>query len=94
MGFTCSLSWLFKFTYKTSFENQLTKHELDHVYLGEFNARPIPNPDEVEDWQWVDMEFLKLDIKNNPHKYTFWLRYVYDRFYLHYAALEKQKGNG
>ena len=89
MGFSCSLSWLFKFTYKTSFDNKLTEHELDHVYLGEFNGRPVPDPDEAEDWQWADMEFLKLDIKNNPQKYTFWLRYVYNRFYLHYVALEK-----
>ncbi len=94
MGFTCSLSWLFKFIYKTSFENNLTEYELDHVYIGKFNGKPIPDPDEVEDWQWLDTDFLKLDVKNNPHKYTFWLRYVYDRFYLYSAARKKQKGNG
>jgi isopentenyl-diphosphate delta-isomerase len=93
MGFTCSLSWSFKFIYKTSFENKLTEHELDHVFIGKCNAKPIPNPDEVEDWQWVDIDFLKLDVHNHPDKYTFWLRYVYDRFYLHYEAWEKQNSD-
>jgi isopentenyl-diphosphate delta-isomerase len=30
MGFICSLSWLFKFFYKTSFENKLIEYELVH----------------------------------------------------------------
>ena len=87
MGFSCSLSWLFKFIYKTSFDNNLTEHELDHVFIGKFDAKPIPNPEEVENWRWVDLDFLKHDIKVDPQKYTFWLRHVYDRFYLSYSLL-------
>lgn len=91
MGFSCPLSWLFKFTYRTSFENKLIEHELDHVFIGKCNVQPTPNPAEVESWQWVDIDFLQRDVKNNPQKYTFWLRYVYDRFYGEYTAWEKQQ---
>lgn len=86
MGFTCSLNWQFKFMYKASFENKLTEHEIDHVFLGKSNINPIPNPEEVADWRWENIHSLKLDLKKNPHQYTFWLCYSYDRFYNDYLA--------
>ena len=89
MGFSCSLTWLFKFMYKASFENKLTEHEIDHVFLGRSNDSPIPNPDEVEDWRWVHIDDLKVDLKKNPHQYTFWLCHIYDRFYDSYVARKK-----
>jgi isopentenyl-diphosphate delta-isomerase len=88
MGFTCSLSWLFKFMYKASFENNLIEHELDHIFLGEYNANPIPNPQEVDDWRWENIDSLRIDLKKNPHQYSFWLCYIYDRFYDSYVALK------
>lgn len=81
MGISCSLTWLFKFRYKASFENKLTEHEIDHVFLGKYDANPIPNPDEVEDWRWVNMESLKVDLNQHPHLYTYWLCHIYDSFY-------------
>ncbi|MBW3544265.1 MAG: isopentenyl-diphosphate Delta-isomerase [Bacteroidetes bacterium] len=89
MGISCSLTWLFKFMYKASFENKLTEHEIDHVFLGRYEANPIPNPDEVADWRWVNMEALRVDLKKHPHQYTYWLCHIYDSFYDHYMALRK-----
>lgn len=89
MGISCSLTWLFKFRYKASFENKLTEHEIDHVFLGKTNAAPLPNPDEVADWRWVKLEALKKDLKKHPHRYTYWLCHIYDCFYEHYTALKK-----
>jgi isopentenyl-diphosphate Delta-isomerase len=86
MGISCSLRWLFKFNYKATFENGLTEHEIDHVFLGRSNDTPLPNPQEVEDWRWVPMEALKADLKKNPRQYTYWLCQIYDRFYDHYMA--------
>lgn len=88
MGFTCPLTWLFKFKYKASFENKLTEHEIDHVFLGSATANPNPDPEEVEDWRWENIHSLKDELKKNPHGYSFWLCYVFDRFYEHYTALK------
>ena len=88
MGISCTLIWMFKFMYKTTFENKLTEYEIDHVFLGRSNANPTPNPDEVEDWRWVNIDALKVDLKNNPQLYTFWFCHVFDRFYDSYRGLK------
>ncbi|RAU84481.1 isopentenyl-diphosphate Delta-isomerase [Pontibacter arcticus] len=88
MGFTCPLIWLFKFKYKIAFDNNLTEHELDHVFVGRYNQDPTPNPEEVESWAWVNLDSLKTDLEENPEKYTYWFRYVYDTFYNTYCLQE------
>lgn len=79
MGFDTRLKEIFKFTYKASFDNGLTEHELDHVFVGRFDGKPKPNPEEVGDWRWVGMPELKEDIAKNPSKYTPWFKIVLGR---------------
>lgn len=76
MGFGCDLKKLFNFTYRASFENGLTEHELDYVYLGKWNSNPLPNADEVQNWKWQSTEAVLEDIKNNPENYTFWFKAI------------------
>ncbi len=80
MGFDCALEPLFTFKYQADLDNNLTEHELDHVYLGQFDGQPKPNPDEVCEWKWVDLLDLQEDLGNNPALYTYWLNYVFERF--------------
>ena len=47
MGFECQLNKAFDFIYKTEFENGLTEHEFDHVYIGYYDRDPIVNPEEA-----------------------------------------------
>jgi isopentenyl-diphosphate delta-isomerase len=35
---------------------------------------PNPNPEEVEDWKYVDMDWLNKDVKENPNDYTVWFK--------------------
>jgi len=79
MGFDCPLEEIFKFTYKAVFENGLTEHEIDHVFIGRFDGVPQPNKDEVEDWKWVNLDDLKTDMKAHPEKYTYWFKACIDR---------------
>jgi isopentenyl-diphosphate delta-isomerase len=74
MGFECELKKAFSFTYRAEFENGLIEHEYDHVFIGKFDGEPQPDPEEVEDWKWVDTEELKKDIKENPDSYTYWFK--------------------
>ncbi len=80
MGFSCKLREAFSFTYKTKFDNGLSEHEYDHVFIGRFDGQPRSNPEEVEEWKWVDPEELRKDVAKHPENYTYWLKAVIDRF--------------
>jgi isopentenyl-diphosphate delta-isomerase len=54
------------------------EYEFDHVLVGNFDGEPKINTQEAEDFQWVSLEFLNRDIKENPDKYTYWLKECYD----------------
>lgn len=74
MGFDCSLKEVFSFIYKVKFDNGLCEHELDHVLIGSYDGKPLPNQEEYEEWKWISLKELKKDIRKNPEKYTYWLR--------------------
>ncbi|HEX2098527.1 MAG TPA: isopentenyl-diphosphate Delta-isomerase [Rubrobacteraceae bacterium] len=74
-GFDTRLKELFSFLYRASDAGSgLAEHEFDHVFYGEFDGDPRPNPDEIEDWKWVDVTELMSDLENNPHRYTPWFK--------------------
>jgi isopentenyl-diphosphate delta-isomerase len=81
MGFNTELKELFHFIYKAPFDNGLTEHELDHVMIGYFNEEPKINPEEVEDWKWMKIEDVKIDMGNQPELYTVWFKIIFDEFY-------------
>lgn len=77
LGFDCEMKEVHSFTYRVQFSNGLTEHEFDHMFIGfADNVTIIPNPDEVSDYLWMSLEDLRLDIENNPQKYTEWLKIV------------------
>ncbi len=74
MGMQCANHFAFSFVYKTQFENGLTEHELDHVYIGYCNTPPVINITEVEDYKYISMENLLEDVEANPEHYTSWFK--------------------
>lgn len=76
MGFTTKVSPLFFFVYKYSFQNGLTEHELDHVFIGKYNKDPQPNSEEVSHYKWITINLLMQDIEQYPDSYTPWLRLI------------------
>lgn len=74
MGFDCELKKLFCFIYNKGFHNGLTENEYDCVFVGKFDGKPKPNPEEIENIKWVNFSELKKDIEQNPNKYSVWLR--------------------
>ena len=90
MGFDCQLNALFSFIYHTKLENNLFEHELDHVLVGRYDGQPIPNPDEVDDWKWINIDTLKLDVKENPEHYTYWFKLVLNRVLKQYNRVISQ----
>lgn len=80
MGFDTDLEKVLEFTYKSELDKGLTEHEYDHVMVGYFDGQPSPNPAEVAEWKWIEVEDLRADIQNNPAEYTEWFKIIFDRF--------------
>ena len=83
MGFDCELTEKFSFLYKTPFDNGLTEHELDFIFIGEFNGIPNINPQEVKDYAWMMIEDVLLDAKQFPNKYTEWFKIILNEYVSH-----------
>ena len=73
MGMVADLKKIHSFVYKIKFDNGLTEHEYDYVLIGNSDKTPILNPEEAEDFKWIDTVTLRKDLKQNPQNYSYWL---------------------
>ncbi len=76
LGFTTKTKKVLSFLYKSDYENGLTEHEIDHVFVGRFDGVPQPNPEEVMDYKWITIDDLKVDIAKHPEIYTTWFKII------------------
>jgi isopentenyl-diphosphate Delta-isomerase len=76
MGIDLQPTFSYKFIYKVALDKALLEHECDHVFLGQFDGTPVINPEEVEDWKYVDVQSLKIDMQKNPEAYTEWFKLI------------------
>lgn len=74
MGFDCDFDEAFSFVYKADVGLGLTEHEFDHVFIGTSDDEPVPNPDEVSGWKYIDLSTLEIDVKENSGNYTIWFK--------------------
>lgn len=72
LGFTAPLAKIFDFHYNASFDNGLTEHEFDHVYVGTFTGKINPNPAEVQDYCYKRIDEIAETIESHQHKFTAW----------------------
>jgi isopentenyl-diphosphate Delta-isomerase len=79
MGFDCQPEFSYKFIYKTNLDQNMIEHEYDHVFVASFSGRPEVNPQEVEDWKYVELAWLKKDIILRPEVYTYWFRLMIEK---------------
>lgn len=85
MGFMCPLKEITAFEYRApNVGNGLTEHEYDHIFFGTFDGEPKLNPEECEDWKWIDVAEIRKDINKNPQNYTPW-------FVILFKELDKRK---
>jgi isopentenyl-diphosphate delta-isomerase len=74
MGFKTPLTKAFAFVYKANFDNGLTEHEYDHVFIGRYDGAILPDKDEVESFCFMSMAELKAAMQLHPQKYTAWFK--------------------
>ncbi len=74
MGFDCGLTEAFTIIYKADVGNGMIEHEFLHVFFGRRTRNPRINPNEVNDWKWMNLDEIDNDIKINGNDYSEWLK--------------------
>ncbi len=74
LGFSCEVTKAFSFIYKAELDNGLTEHEFDHVFIANYEGNITPNQEEVEDYKYVDCDYLAFEMEHFSEKYTPWFR--------------------
>lgn len=87
MGIHAPVEKIFDFRYRADFENGLIENELDHVYFGEFNDVPKPNPAEIQAWKYSSFEEIKKEIAKDGSMFTPWFKLVLDRVNENYKKM-------
>jgi isopentenyl-diphosphate delta-isomerase len=76
MGFDCALSYVTSFLYRASVSQTMIEHEIDHIFIGKFNAHPHTNPDEVNQYLWLDVDEIKQRILAQPRDFAEWFKEI------------------
>lgn len=95
MGINLIPQFAYKFVYKAYLDHNLTEYELDHVFTATFEGIPQANPDEVEDWRFVDITTLKKEMADKPSAFTAWFHLImnHPQFELLAASKVGKSGN-
>lgn len=77
LGFTMPLEKAFEFTYRSEFDNGLTEHEFDHVFIGVYDGDVHPNRAEVSEHGWLRPEDIRTRLERDPQQFTSWFRLAF-----------------
>lgn len=79
MGFDCELKEVFSFTYRVEFDNGLTEHEYDHVFIGSYDGEIVPESNEVSAYKYVSLDKIEEQLNSEPDAFTPWFRLAFSR---------------
>lgn len=74
LGCTAIVQKAFHFTYKAEFDNGLTEHEFDHVFIGEYEGAMQLNTEEVSEVCYKSITVIKDEIAHDAGSYTEWFK--------------------
>jgi len=72
MWFSTDVQEIFAFVYRSDYENWLSEHEYDHVFVWYYDDDPVPNPEEVCEYSWKSLADIRQDMTQDPENYTTW----------------------
>ena len=87
MGMKCEMHEAYSFIYKAPVGEGLTEHEFDHVFIGQSDAIPCINSDEVASWKYMTIPDLEKDIALYPEHYTEWFKITFEEMTHHAEVL-------
>lgn len=84
LGIHPDIHHAFSFVYIAAFDNGLTEHEFDHVFVGRYNGDTYPNPTEVEAVRYLHVAEIRREMRDAPENYTEWFKIAFDRVCEHF----------
>ena len=90
MGFNTDLEKIFDFIYKAPYDNGLTEYEFDHVLVGHYNGKVVPNPEEVSDYCFKSVAEIKDSLELHAGKYTAWFKIAFPKLQPYMDSLPSQ----
>lgn len=83
LGIETELTPKFHFIYKADVGGNLWEHELDHVFIGNYQQDFNLNKEEVAEVRYISMEDLDREIKENPENFTEWFKIILEEYKHH-----------
>lgn len=83
LGIRPAIKHAFSFTYRADFENGLTEHEFDHVFVGNYEGPIEPNPEEVSEYCYKSIPDIREQMRTDPHHFTEWFKIAFDEVQKH-----------
>ena len=68
---SCMPEEKFSFVYYSKYEG-LSEYEYDHVLVTDYHGAMVPNPEEIMDTRWIELEQLKRELEEEPQKFSAW----------------------
>lgn len=100
LGITAELKEAFCFRYRVNLSNGLIENELVHMMFGRYRpdagltSAPLPDPNEVSELRWMDLQALSRDLSVNSDTYAPWLRLYVKTGHNDLARALQQLGQG
>lgn len=94
LGMRSDLTFLYKFIYQASFQDQGTEHELCWVYIGKSKDAVRANPNEVADWRYLSPAEVDEDLIQNATHYSPWMKLEWEAIRNQYAQQLAEQATG
>lgn len=72
LGISCPCREVGSFVYRHQFSPELFEYEYDHVFLGHFRGNVFPNPEEIMEVRWFELEELLSLMNQKPDMFASW----------------------
>ena len=79
MGIKAKINKAFHFIYKASLDQGLTEHELDYVFVGNYEGDINPNSLEVSNYLYISKDELQKKLDSNADNFTVWFKIAYPK---------------
>lgn len=83
LGIDVELNHKFFFIYKANVGDGLWEHELDHVFVGNYEGEFSLNPDEVSEVRYIAQDQLDKEMAAHPEKFTEWFKIILKEYQEH-----------